>query len=63
MKDILDLNGTTDGFSDTRESIYPKYITGDARIEGFCTFFELKNRIEKLELMVEQLARQLNSAK
>lgn len=63
MKDILDLNGNMDGFSDTRESIYPKYITGDARIEGFCTFFELKNRIEKLEQMVEQLSRQLHSEK
>jgi hypothetical protein len=52
-----------DGFSDTRESIYPKYITGDARIEGFCTFFELKSRIEKLERMVEQLSSQLNSEK
>ena len=63
MKDILDLKGNMDGFSDTRESIYPKYITGDARIEGFCTFFELKNRIEKLEQMVEQLSKQLNPEK
>ena len=63
MKDILDLKGNMDGFSDTRESIYPKYITGDARIEGFCTFFELKNRIEKLERMVEQLSSQLNPEK
>ena len=63
MKDILDLKGNMDGFSDTRESIYPKYITGDARIEGFCTFSELKNRIERLESMVEQLSRQLKEGK
>jgi len=63
MKDIMDLKGTMDGFSDTRESIYPKYITGDAKIEGFCTFFELKKRIEKLEQMVEQLSKPVNSEK
>ncbi|GEM_PF-5024354 len=63
MKDILDLQGTMDGFSETRESIYPKYITGDAKIEGFCTFNELKNRIERLEALVEQLSSQVKAAK
>jgi hypothetical protein len=62
MKDIIDLNLGVDGFSETRESIYPKYITGDARIEGFCTFNELKSRIERLEKMVEMLSAQIKSA-
>jgi hypothetical protein len=58
MKDIVDLNRGVEGFSETRESIYPKYITGDAKIEGFCTFNELKARIEQLEALVGQLCDQ-----
>ena len=63
MKDIVDLNRGVDGFSETRESIYPKYITGDARIEGFCTFNELKKRIERLEALVAQLTDQQKTDK
>jgi hypothetical protein len=58
VKDIVDLNRGVEGFSETRESIYPKYITGDAKIEGFCTFNELKTRIERLEALVVQLCDQ-----
>lgn len=44
-----------DGYSETRDRKYPTYIPGDTRIEGFCSFNELKRRIERLEKMVEQL--------
>ena len=55
MKDILDMNRDIDGFSESRERIYPTYIPGDARIEGHCTFNELMRRIETLEKLVAQL--------
>ena len=55
MKDILDVGSSIEGYSETRERVYPSYIPGDTRIEGFCTFNELKQRIEKLEQIIEQL--------
>lgn len=53
MKDIFDKN---EGFAGDRDSRYPTYIPGDAKIEGFCTFRELKARIERLEKMLEQVS-------
>ena len=48
-----------EGFSETRDRKYQTYIPGDARIEGFCTFNELKLRIERLERMLEQVCQQI----
>lgn len=56
MKDIIDAHKDFDGISETRDSKYPTYIPGDARIEGFGTFNELKARIEQLEKMVKELS-------
>ena len=53
MTDIIE------GFSETRDRKYQTYIPGDARIEGFCTFNELKLRIERLERMLEQVCQQI----
>ncbi|MCM2264285.1 MAG: hypothetical protein NDI73_03740 [Desulfuromonadales bacterium] len=55
MSDIIDTDKTIDGYSDTRDRKYQTYIPGDTRIEGFCTFNELKRRIERLEKMLEQV--------
>lgn len=55
MKDITDTRGGVDGFSETRDSKYQTYIPGDARIEGFCTFNDLKIRIERLEKKLDEL--------
>jgi len=55
VKDIFDVDKNIDGYSETRERMYPTYIPGDTRIEGFCTFNELKKRIERLEKIIEQL--------
>ena len=49
MTDIIE------GYSETRDRKYQTYIPGDARIEGFCTFSQLKRRIEKLEELIEKL--------
>lgn len=57
------MSDSISGYSDTRDRKYPTYIPGDARIEGFCTFSELKQRIEKLEKRLEQLCQQLETAK
>ena len=48
-----------EGFSETRDRKYQTYIPGDARIEGFCTFNELKLRIERLEKILEQVCHQI----
>lgn len=63
MSDIIDTDRHIDGFSETRDRKYQTYIPGDARIEGFCTFNELRQRIEKLEKMLEDVCRQMNTAK
>ena len=63
MKDMIDSDKLTDGYSETRERKYQTYIPGDARIEGFCTFNDLKARIEKLEKKLEDVCRQLDAAK
>ena len=63
MSDIIDTNQSLDGFSETRDRKYQTYIPGDARIEGFCTFNELKRRIEKLEMMLEQVCSAMNIQK
>lgn len=55
MKDIIDMSKEIDGFTETRDSKYQTYIPGDARIEGFGTFNELKARIERLEKMLAQV--------
>ena len=52
-----------EGYSETRERKYQTYIPGDAKIEGFCTFNELKQRIERLETMLEQVCAQLEKTK
>jgi hypothetical protein len=57
MTDVID------GYSETRERKYQTYIPGDARIEGFCTFNELKQRIERLEKMLEQVCTQMEATK
>ncbi|TLM68844.1 MAG: hypothetical protein FDZ69_01175 [Deltaproteobacteria bacterium] len=59
MKDIIDPTAI-DGYSETRDRKYPTYIPGDARIEGFCTFSELKRRIEELEKKLEQVCSQIH---
>ena len=56
MKDIIDSHKDFDGISETRDSKYPMYIPGDARIEGFGTVGELKARIEKLERMLKEVS-------
>lgn len=56
MKDITDSRKDFDGISDTRDSKYPMYIPGDARMEGFGTVSELKARVEKLERLLQEIA-------
>jgi len=51
-----------DGYSETRERKYPTYLPGDTKIEGFCTFNELKQRIERLEKMLEKVCQQVEKA-
>ena len=63
MSDIIDTNQSLDGFSETRDRKYQTYIPGDARIEGFCTFNELKRRIERLEMMLERVCDAMNIPK
>jgi len=63
MSDIVDSNDSIEGFSETRERKYQTYIPGDARIEGFCTFNELKKRIERLEKMLEQVCASMETTK
>ena len=63
MKDIIDMNNLIDGYSETRDRKYQTYIPGDARIEGFCTFYELKARIEQLEKQLAQVCELLNAKK
>ncbi len=63
MKDIFDSSNPVDGYSETRDSKYQTYIPGDARIEGFCNFNELKARIENLEKKLEQVCILLNTTK
>lgn len=63
MKDIIDSDKLTDGYSETRDRKYQTYIPGDARIEGFCTFNDLKARIEKLEKKLEEVCQKLNAEK
>jgi len=55
MKDILDTSKMIEGFQETRERMYPTYIPSDTRIEGFGTFAELKQRIERLEKIIAKL--------
>lgn len=55
MKDIIDSRKDFDGISETRDSKYPMYIPGDARLEGFGTVSELKARIERLERMLKEV--------
>jgi hypothetical protein len=57
MTDIIE------GYSETRDRKYQTYIPGDARIEGFCTFNELKQRIERLEKILEQVCQQMENSK
>lgn len=59
MKDIFE----TEGFAGDRDSKYPTYIPGDAKIEGFGTFNELKARIERLEKMLEQESDSIKTTK
>jgi hypothetical protein len=47
-------------FSGTRDRKYPTYIPGDTKIEGFCTFDELKQRIERLETLLDQVCQQID---
>jgi hypothetical protein len=63
MKDIIDAGKDLEGFSESRESKYQTYIPGDARIEGFCTFNDLKKRIERLEKMLEEVYELLKNTK
>lgn len=63
MTDICDTDKNIDGYSETRDRKYQTYIPGDARIEGFCTFNELKKRIERLEKMLEQVCNQMENPK
>lgn len=63
MKDIVDSYCPVDGYSETRDRKYQTYIPGDARIEGFCTFNELKARVEFLEKKLEQVCNLLNTTK
>lgn len=63
MTDIYDTDKNIDGYSETRDRKYQTYIPGDARIEGFCTFNELKKRIERLEKMLEQVCSQMENPK
>lgn len=63
MKDIIDSSNPVDGYTETRDSKYQTYIPGDARIEGFCDFNELKARIENLEKKLEQVCNLLNTTK
>jgi len=63
MRDIIDSSESLDGFSETRDRKYQTYIPGDARIEGFCTFNELKKRIERLEQMLEQMSEAIKTMK
>lgn len=63
MKDIFDASSRVEGYSETRDSKYQTYIPGDARIEGFCNFNELKARIENLEKKLEQVCTLLNTTK
>jgi hypothetical protein len=63
VKDIIDTNKIIDGFSETRDSKYQTYIPGDARIEGFCTFNELKKRIELLEKRLDEVYDLLETTK
>ena len=63
MNDILDTNTPLEGFSETRNSKYQTYLPGDAKIEGFCTFNELKRRIERLEQMLEQVCEAIKATK
>ncbi|NJC88349.1 MAG: hypothetical protein FIB02_07430 [Desulfuromonas sp.] len=63
MNDIYDTDRNIDGYSETRDRKYQTYIPGDARIEGFCTFNELKKRIESLERKLEQVCSQLEQTK
>jgi hypothetical protein len=45
-------------YSGTRDRKYPTYIPRDTKIEGFCTFSELKQRIERLETLLDQVCQQ-----
>lgn len=63
MSDIIDTDKLIDGYSETRESKYQTYIPGDARIEGFCTFNELKRRIERLKKLLEEVYSQAKTTK
>ena len=62
MSDMIDGGQRIDGFSETRDRKYQTYIPGDARIEGFCTFNELKERIERLEKMLAQVQELIKTA-
>jgi hypothetical protein len=46
-------------YSGTRDRKYPTYIPEDTKIEGFCIFSELKQRIEKLETLLDQVCQQI----
>jgi hypothetical protein len=63
MPDITDTGREIEGYSDTRERKYQTYIPEDTRIEGFCTFSELKERIERLEKVLAQVCDQLVTRK
>lgn len=63
MSDIFGADNHIDGYSETRDRKYQTYIPGDAKIEGFCTFNELRQRIERLEKMLEEVCLQLNAPK
>jgi len=57
------MNDFIEGYTENRDRKYPTYIPGDTRIEGFCTFYELKQRIERLEKMLEQICQQMGKPK
>lgn len=63
MRDVIDSEHLIDGYSETRERKYQTYLPGDARIEGFCTFNELKARIERLEKQLAEVCSQLETRK
>ena len=63
MKDVIDSEQLIDGYSETRDRKYQTYIPGDARIEGFCNFNELKARIERLEKKLAEVCSLLEAQK
>jgi len=61
--ELIDGDRRIDGYSETRDRKYQIYIPGDARIEGFCAFNELKERLERLEKMLTQVQELIETAR